>query len=68
MVLNFWVELFFKGAGMSLGQSKQKKTKIKSTWWLRKVYTAEKCELPKASLNVNDDGDVVSISFKICKI
>lgn len=53
---------------MSLGQSKQKKTKIKSTWWLRKVYTAEKCELPKASLNVNDDGDVVSISFKICKI
>ena len=28
----------------------------------------EKWELPEVSLDVNDNGDVVSIIFKICKI
>ena len=33
-----------------------------------KKSKVEKWELPKISLDVNDDGDVVSVSFEICKI
>ena len=32
-----------------------------------KKSTVEKWELPEINVDVNDDGDVISISCKICK-